>query len=64
MRTAALRHSLRGRMKIATFNINNVNKRLKNLLDWLSVARPEVACLQEIKAADAEFPVAAIEKAG
>ena len=49
---------------IATFNINNVNKRLKNLLDWLSVARPEVACLQEIKAADAEFPVAAIEKAG
>ena len=51
-------------MKIATFNINNVNKRLKNLLDWLSAARPEVVCLQELKAADSEFPQDAIEKAG
>jgi exonuclease III len=51
-------------MKIATFNINNVNKRLANLLDWLGVARPDVACLQELKATDSEFPFAAIEKAG
>ena len=50
-------------MKIATFNINNVNKRLANLLSWLSRAKPDVACLQELKATDAEFPVAAIEKA-
>src|SRR6266567_4277552 len=41
-------------MKIATFNINNVNKRLANLLDWLRVAKPDVVCLQELKAADAE----------
>jgi exodeoxyribonuclease III len=51
-------------MKIATFNINNVNKRLANLLDWLRTARPDVACLQELKATDSEFPVAAIGKAG
>lgn len=51
-------------MKIATFNINNVNKRLANLLQWLREARPDVACLQELKAADSEFPVAAIKKAG
>jgi exodeoxyribonuclease-3 len=51
-------------MKIATFNINNVNKRLDNLLDWLRSAKPDVACLQELKAADAEFPKAAIEAAG
>jgi exodeoxyribonuclease-3 len=51
-------------MKIATFNINNVNKRLANLLDWLRAERPDVACLQELKATDSEFPVAAIEKAG
>ena len=50
-------------MKIATFNINNVNKRLANLLGWLSRAKPDVACLQELKATDAEFPVAAIENA-
>ena len=51
-------------MKIATLNINNVNKRLANLLGWLRQARPDVACLQELKATDSEFPIAAIEKAG
>jgi exodeoxyribonuclease III len=51
-------------MKIATFNINNVNKRLENLLDWLETARPDVACLQELKAADTEFPREEIEQAG
>ena len=51
-------------MKIATFNINNVNKRLVNLLDWLRAARPDVACLQELKATDSEFPVSAIKEVG
>jgi exodeoxyribonuclease-3 len=51
-------------MKIATFNINNANKRLANLAAWLRQARPDVACLQELKATDSEFPIAAIKKAG
>ena len=51
-------------MKIATFNINNVNRRLPNLLAWLDAAKPDVVCLQELKAADREFPIAAIESAG
>ncbi|MGY4313430.1 exodeoxyribonuclease III [Bradyrhizobium sp. JR3.5] len=51
-------------MKIATFNINNVNRRLPNLLRWLKSARPDVVSLQELKAGDAEFPAAALEKAG
>ena len=51
-------------MKIASFNVNNVNKRLANLIAWLRTAKPDVACLQELKAADSEFPRAAIEKAG
>jgi exodeoxyribonuclease-3 len=51
-------------MKIATFNINNVNKRLNNLLDWLRVAEPDVVCLQELKATDAEFPADAIRRTG
>jgi exodeoxyribonuclease III len=51
-------------MKIATFNINNVNKRLTNLLDWIRFAEPDVVCLQELKATDAEFPVDAIRRAG
>jgi exodeoxyribonuclease-3 len=51
-------------MKIATFNINNVNKRLRNLLRWLDAAKPDVVCLQELKAAQSSFPQAAIERAG
>ena len=51
-------------MKIATFNINNVNRRLPNLLRWLGEARPDVVCLQELKSTDADFPIAAIEHAG
>ena len=51
-------------MKVATFNINNVNRRLPNLLRWLRAAKPDVVALQELKATDAEFPVQAIEKAG
>src|SRR5215471_10589865 len=51
-------------MKIATLNVNDVKKRLANLLGWLRGARPDVACLQELRAADSEFPIAAIKKAG
>jgi exodeoxyribonuclease-3 len=51
-------------MRIATFNINNVKKRLGNLLAWLRTAKPDVVCLQELKATDAEFPKSAIERAG
>ena len=51
-------------MKIATFNINNVNRRLANLLAWLDATAPDVVCLQELKATDREFPVRQIEAAG
>ncbi|MBO6538670.1 MAG: exodeoxyribonuclease III [Rhizobiaceae bacterium] len=51
-------------MKIATFNINNVNKRLANLLHWLELSQPDVVCLQELKAEQDAFPLDAIEKAG
>lgn len=43
-------------MRIATFNINGVNTRLPTLLRWLAEARPDVACLQELKASQAQFP--------
>jgi exodeoxyribonuclease-3 len=51
-------------IKIATFNINNVNNRLTNLLEWLARTKPDVVCLQELKATDRDFRKAAIEKAG
>jgi exodeoxyribonuclease-3 len=51
-------------MKIATFNINNVNRRLPNLLTWLKSAKPNVVCLQELKVEQDDFPEAALRKAG
>ena len=51
-------------MKVATFNINNVNRRLPNLLRWLAQAKPDIVCLQELKAADNDFPLGAINQAG
>jgi exodeoxyribonuclease-3 len=51
-------------MKLATFNINNINSRLPNLLDWLKAAKPDIVCLQELKAADDKFPAEALAKAG
>ena len=51
-------------MRIATFNVNNVNKRLANLLAWLAEATPDAVCLQELKAADPDFPAKALEAAG
>jgi exodeoxyribonuclease-3 len=50
-------------MKLATFNINNVNRRLPNLLAWLKTAKPDIVCLQELKCADHEFPEGTLAKA-
>ncbi len=43
-------------MKITTFNINNINKRLENLIAWLVRTEPDVVCLQELKAEQRAFP--------
>lgn len=51
-------------MKIATFNVNGVNGRLPLLLDWLAQAKPDVVCLQELKAPQEKFPNDAIREAG
>jgi exodeoxyribonuclease-3 len=51
-------------MKIATFNINNINRRLPNLLQWLMTQQPDIVCLQELKCTDAEFPAGALREAG
>jgi exodeoxyribonuclease III len=51
-------------MRIATFNVNGVNGRLSVLLRWLHTAKPDVVCLQELKAPDEKFPEAPIWEAG
>ena len=51
-------------MLIATFNINGTNARLPRLLEWLESARPDIACLQEIKTVSENFPVDVLKDAG
>ena len=51
-------------MRIATYNVNGVNARLPVLLRWLADARPDVACLQELKAPQEKFPEDALREAG
>jgi exodeoxyribonuclease-3 len=51
-------------VKIATFNINGINRRLPNLMDWLEATAPDIVCLQELKATDRQFPRSALADAG
>jgi len=51
-------------VRIATWNVNSVRARLDRVVGWLDSARPDVACLQETKVVDADFPRAAFEASG
>jgi exodeoxyribonuclease-3 len=51
-------------MRIATYNVNGVNGRLPVLLRWLALAKPDIVCLQELKAPQEKFPESAIRDAG
>src|SRR5690606_7365213 len=51
-------------MLIASFNINGIRARMPRLLEWLDERQPDVACLQEIKCQDPDFPAGEFEKIG
>ena len=51
-------------MKIATYNVNGVNGRLPVLLRWLKESKPDIVCLQELKAPEEKFPLQSINDAG
>lgn len=51
-------------MKVATYNINNINKRFDPLAAWLKKARPDIVCLQELKCEDRHFPAADLKRLG
>ena len=51
-------------MLVATFNVNGITSRLPALLQWLEEKRPDVVCLQELKAPQERFPEAEINAAG
>ncbi|MEH6631967.1 MAG: exodeoxyribonuclease III [Halopseudomonas aestusnigri] len=51
-------------VKIATWNVNSVNKRLPNILDWIKTASPDVLLLQELKTVSEKFPYLEFEELG
>ncbi len=51
-------------MRIATWNVNSVNARLENVLDWMREANPDVVGFQEIKCVDEKFPREPFEDLG
>lgn len=51
-------------MRIATYNINDIRKRIEPLRAWLDVTQPDVVCLQELKCTEAQFPFDALQAIG
>lgn len=51
-------------VKLATYNINGIRARQGKLLQWLEREKPDIVCLQELKAIDAAFPLNEIRAAG
>lgn len=51
-------------MIIATYNVNSINARLENLLEWLNKNQPDVVLLQEIKTEFNAFPFFELQAAG
>ena len=43
-------------MLLATWNVNGLRARSQRLAEWLAERKPDVACLQELKLTDDEFP--------
>ncbi|MGC2578162.1 MAG: exodeoxyribonuclease III, partial [Terrimicrobiaceae bacterium] len=51
-------------MKIATWNVNGIRARQAQVHEWVERERPEILCLQEIKAASDQVPTALCEMEG
>ena len=51
-------------MQLATWNINSLNVRLPQVLDWLAANPVDVLALQELKLTDDKFPTMAFGEAG
>ena len=51
-------------MKLATWNVNSLNVRLPQVLDWLAANPVDALCIQELKLTDDKFPLDAFTEAG
>ena len=60
----APRQAGKSALRIATYNVNGIQGRLSVLLRWLSEEKPDIACLQELRAPDERFPKNELKKLG
>jgi len=51
-------------VKIATWNVNGIRARQAQVAEWVALERPDVVCLQEIKATSDQVPAAICEMEG
>lgn len=51
-------------MKIATWNVNGIRARQADVLAWMTEERPDILCIQEIKATPEQVPAALLELDG
>jgi exodeoxyribonuclease III len=51
-------------MKIGTWNVNGIRARQSQVQEWIERDRPDVVCLQEIKAGSDQVPAALCEMEG
>jgi exodeoxyribonuclease III len=51
-------------LKIATWNVNGIRARQAQVQDWIARERPDVVCLQELKAGSDQVPAALCEMEG
>jgi len=51
-------------MKLATWNVNGIRARQAQVQEWIEHERPDVVCLQEIKATSDQIPMFLCELEG
>ena len=51
-------------LRLATWNVNSLRRRLDHLARFAAEAEPDLICLQETKVTDAQFPRAALQAMG
>jgi exodeoxyribonuclease-3 len=51
-------------MKVATWNVNGIRARHAQVHEWIARERPDIVCLQEIKASSDQVPTALCEMEG
>jgi len=51
-------------LKLATWNVNGIRARQAQVWEWIARERPDVVCLQEIKATSEQIPAALCEIEG